>query len=125
MNIQRIETGPRLSEAVIHQNTVYLAGQVADDGCGPDIYTQTRQTLASIDRLLALCGSDKSRVLSATIWLTNMDTLCRDEPCLARVGCPRSHPGPCHCPQRAPGQPRVWRGNQGDCGAAMKVVAGS
>ncbi|NDE42195.1 MAG: RidA family protein, partial [Betaproteobacteria bacterium] len=39
MDIQRKEIGPRLSEAVIHQNTVYLTGQVADDGCGPDIYT--------------------------------------------------------------------------------------
>ena len=74
MNIQRIEIGPRLSEAVIHQTTVYLTGQVANEGCGPDIYTQTQQVLASIDRLLALSGSDKSRVLSATIWLTNMDT---------------------------------------------------
>ena len=74
MNIQRVEIGHRLSEAVIHQKTVYLTGQVADDGCGPDIYIQTRQTLASIDRLLALSGSDKSRILSATIWLTNMDT---------------------------------------------------
>jgi enamine deaminase RidA (YjgF/YER057c/UK114 family) len=74
MSIQRIEAGPRLSQAVIHQNTVYLAGQVANEGCGPDIYTQTQQVLASIDRLLALSGSDKSRVLSATIWLTDMDT---------------------------------------------------
>lgn len=53
---------------------MYLTGQVANDGCGPDIYTQPRQTLASIDRLLALSGGDKSRVLSATIWLSNMST---------------------------------------------------
>ena len=53
---------------------MYLTGLVADDGCGPDIYTQPRQTLASIDRLLALSGGDKSRVLSATIWLSNMST---------------------------------------------------
>lgn len=74
MSIERIETGPRLSEAVIHQKTVYLTGQVANDDCGPDIYTQTQQVLASIDRLLALSGSHKGRVLSATIWLTDMDT---------------------------------------------------
>ena len=54
MSIQRIEPGPRLSEAVIFQKTVYLAGQVADEGCGSDIYKQTQQALASIDRALAL-----------------------------------------------------------------------
>ena len=74
MSIQRIEPGPRLSEAVIFQKTVYLAGQVADEGCGSDISKQTQQALASIDRALALSGSDKSRLLMATIYLTNMDT---------------------------------------------------
>ena len=74
MTIQRIETGLRLSEAVIFQKTVYLAGQVANPDCGPDVQAQTRQALASIDRLLAAAGSDKSRVLMATIWLTDMDT---------------------------------------------------
>ena len=74
MTITRIDTGPRMSQAVVHQNTVYLAGQVADHDAGPDVYVQTRQTLASIDRLLATTGSDKSRILSATIWLTDMDT---------------------------------------------------
>jgi len=74
MDIQRKEIGPRLSEAVIHQKTIYLAGQVADAGCSPDVYEQTRQVLANIDRLLALSGSDKSRLLSVTIWLTDMDS---------------------------------------------------
>lgn len=59
MDIQRKEIGLRLSEAVIHQKTIYLAGQVADAGCSPDVYEQTRQVLANIDRLLALSGSDK------------------------------------------------------------------
>ncbi|WP_309678860.1 RidA family protein [Polaromonas sp.] len=74
MSIQRIETGPRMSQAVVHQKTVYLAGQVADPDAGPSVYTQTQQALASIDRLLAAAGSDKTRILSATIWLTDMDT---------------------------------------------------
>ena len=74
MDIQRKEIGLRLSEADIHQKTIYLAGQVADAGCSPDVYEQTRQVLANIDRLLALSGSDKSRLLSVTIWLTDMDS---------------------------------------------------
>ena len=74
MSIQRFETGKRLSEAVAFNGTVYLTGQVANDHCAPDIYLQTQQTLASIDRLLEKNNSDKSRVLMATIYLTNMDT---------------------------------------------------
>ncbi|QTD46501.1 RidA family protein [Ottowia testudinis] len=74
MSIQRLEKGPRMSQAVVHGGTVYLAGQVCDEGCGPDVFEQTRQTLASIDRLLALAGSSKAKLLSATIFLTDMDT---------------------------------------------------
>jgi enamine deaminase RidA (YjgF/YER057c/UK114 family) len=74
MSIQRIETGPRMSQAVIHNKTVYLAGQVAGDDAGSGVYEQTRSILANIDRLLAAAGSDKSRLLSATIWLTDMDS---------------------------------------------------
>jgi enamine deaminase RidA (YjgF/YER057c/UK114 family) len=70
--IKRIETGPRISQAVVHGNTVYLAGQVAPD-TGVDVTGQTRQVLASIDRLLALAGSDKSRILAATIYLADID----------------------------------------------------
>ncbi len=73
MTIQRIETGPRMSQAVVHQKTIYLAGQVADDGAGLGVYAQTQQVLANIDRLLAVAGSDKTRILSVTIWLTGMD----------------------------------------------------
>lgn len=74
MSIQRIETGPRMSQAVIHNKTVYLAGQVAGDDAGAGVYEETRSILANIDRLLAAAGSDKSRLLSATIWLTDMDS---------------------------------------------------
>lgn len=74
MSIQRIESGPRMSQAVIHNKTVYLAGQVARDDAGAGVYEETRSILANIDRLLAAAGSDKSQLLSATIWLTDMDS---------------------------------------------------
>ncbi|MBN8999639.1 MAG: RidA family protein [Rhizobiales bacterium] len=68
--ITRYETGPRMSQAVVHGETVYLAGQVGKTGeSGAD---QTKAALADVDRLLALAGSDKSRILSATIWLADM-----------------------------------------------------
>ena len=71
--IQRLHTGPRMSQAVIHGNTVYLAGQVADDP-SDDVASQTRQVLAAIDRLLLEAGSDKTRILSATIYLPDIGT---------------------------------------------------
>jgi enamine deaminase RidA (YjgF/YER057c/UK114 family) len=71
MTIKRIQTGPRMSQAVIHNKTVYLAGQVA---AGPSVAIQTREILATIDALLAEANTDKSRLLSATIWLTDMAT---------------------------------------------------
>jgi enamine deaminase RidA (YjgF/YER057c/UK114 family) len=71
MSIKRIQTGPRMSQAVIHNKTVYLAGQV---GTGTTVAIQTRDILATIDALLAEAGTDKSRLLSATIWLTDMAT---------------------------------------------------
>ncbi len=71
--IQRFDTGPRMSQAVIHGNTVYLAGQVADD-TAQDVSGQTRQILATIDRLLSECGTDKSRILAATLYLADIAT---------------------------------------------------
>ncbi|PZP21648.1 RidA family protein [Pseudomonas kuykendallii] len=71
MSIQRLRTEKRFSEIVIHNGTVYLAGQLADDYAG-DIRAQTRETLASIDRFLAEAGSDKSKILSVTIYLKDM-----------------------------------------------------
>lgn len=71
MSIQRLRCEKRYSEIVIHQGTVYLAGQLADDPSG-DIRQQTRETLANIDRLLAEAGTDKSRILSTTIYLRDM-----------------------------------------------------
>jgi len=69
MSIKRIQTGPRMSQAVIHGNTVYTAGQVAS---GATVTEQTSAILAQIDALLAEAGSDKSKLLSATIWITDM-----------------------------------------------------
>lgn len=74
--IQRLHTGPRMSQAVIHGNTVYLAGQVADDP-SQDVPGQTRQILAAIDRLLAEAGTDKTRILSATIYLADIGTFAQ------------------------------------------------
>ena len=71
MSLTRIEAGPRMSQAVIHGNTVYLAGQVADDPV-PSVTEQTKQILARIDRLLAEAGSDKSKLVSANIWLSDI-----------------------------------------------------
>jgi len=71
--IKRLEVGPRMSQAVVHGNTVYLAGQVADD-TSADVAGQTRQVLAAIDRLLAAAGSDKTRILAATVYLADIGT---------------------------------------------------
>jgi len=71
MSVQRLLTETRHSEIVIHNGTVYLAGQLADDYSG-DIVAQTRETLASTERMLAEAGSDKSKILSVTIFLRDM-----------------------------------------------------
>ncbi|EIK54810.1 Endoribonuclease L-PSP family protein [Stutzerimonas stutzeri TS44] len=71
MPIQRLHTTVRYSEAVIHRGTVYLSGQLTDDLSG-DIGQQTRDTLRSIDRMLADAGTDRSRLLSALIHLRDM-----------------------------------------------------
>jgi len=69
MTIRRIEAGPRMSQAVVHGNTVYLAGQVGD---GDSVAAQTASCLAEVDRLLAAAGTDKSKILQAIIWLDDM-----------------------------------------------------
>lgn len=71
MSIKRHAPTPILSHAVEHGNTVYLAGIVADDPTA-DVTGQTQQVLKRIDSLLATCGTDKTRVLSAQIWLTDI-----------------------------------------------------
>ena len=71
MEIRRLQPGKRMSQAVVYNNTVYLAGQVAED-TNQDVAGQTRQVLASIDKLLKEAGSDKTKILSATIVLADM-----------------------------------------------------
>ncbi|WP_347267942.1 RidA family protein [Paracoccus sp. (in: a-proteobacteria)] len=68
--ITRLETGTRMSQAVIHNGIAYLAGQVGT--AGAPVAEQTREVLAKIDRLLAAAGSDKTRILSAQIWMADM-----------------------------------------------------
>ena len=70
MTIRRIEPGKRMSQAVVHGNVAYLAGQVGAPGAS--VADQTRAVLAQVDRLLAEAGSDKSRLLAATIWLADI-----------------------------------------------------
>src|ERR1700761_5725832 len=74
MSIQRIDSGARMSQAVVHNKTVYLAGQVSNDPKGKSVADQARDIFQNIDRLLKLAGTDKSRLLSATVWLTDMST---------------------------------------------------
>ena len=69
---KRIQVGPRMSQAVIHGNTVYLAGQVALDAPGGSVTDQSKNILDRIDALLGEAGTDRSSLLTATIWLSDM-----------------------------------------------------
>jgi enamine deaminase RidA (YjgF/YER057c/UK114 family) len=73
MNITRMKTNNRMSQAVVHGDTVYLAGQVAQDAPGGSIKEQTECILNQIDELLKDAGTSKENILSATIWLNSMD----------------------------------------------------
>ena len=101
MSIQRFQTNDRMSQMVIHGDTVYLAGQVAQSAPGESVADQTRAILAQIDAFLAEAGTDKSKALSATIWLCSMDDFAEmnavwddwatggNAPCRACVESPR------------------------------------
>lgn len=71
MSIQRFHVGPRLSDMAVHNGTIYLAGQVADD-TSQNMAGQTKQILVTIDRLLMEAGSDKTKILSTTIYVSDM-----------------------------------------------------
>lgn len=75
MSIQRIESGHRMSEAVIHGGKVYLSGMVAGEAAGKSVTEQTRDILAQIDTLLATAGSHKTKLLKTNIWLTDIATI--------------------------------------------------
>ncbi|MEQ8710730.1 MAG: RidA family protein [Rhodospirillales bacterium] len=72
MTIERKQTATRMSQIVIHGETVYLAGQVAKNAPGATVKEQTQDILANIDKLLAEAGTDKTKLLSANIWLANI-----------------------------------------------------
>src|SRR5260370_8313913 len=72
MTIQRFDTGPRMSQVVVHGDTIYLAGVVANKAAGESVTKQTQDVLSIIDSHLAKAGSDKSKLLTATIYITDM-----------------------------------------------------
>ena len=74
MSIHRIGVGPRMSQAVVHGSTIYLAGQVADKAAGKSVGEQTKEILAAIDGLLEQAGSNKTHLLATTIYLADIKT---------------------------------------------------
>ncbi len=74
MSIKRIEIGERMSQAVVYNGTVTTAGVVAQTAPGESVEAQTRDILARIDALLAQAGTDKSKLLVGTIWITDMNS---------------------------------------------------
>jgi enamine deaminase RidA (YjgF/YER057c/UK114 family) len=74
MTITRIGAGNRMSEAVIHGGKAYLSGFVAEDAKGKSVIEQTKDILAQIDDVLKQAGSDKTKILKANIWLTDIKT---------------------------------------------------
>jgi enamine deaminase RidA (YjgF/YER057c/UK114 family) len=74
METRRIEVGTRMSQAVVHHGVAYLSGQVALDAPGKSVTEQTKSILGRIAELLEQAGSSKSRLLSATIWLSDIST---------------------------------------------------
>ena len=74
MAVTRLNPGPRMSQAVIHGDTVFLSGQVAFDAPGESVAAQTTNVLSRIDALLAEAGTSKANLLSATIWISDIST---------------------------------------------------
>lgn len=73
MSIERMHTSDRMSQIVLHGDTVYLAGIVATGAPGESVAKQTEDILATIDKYLAEAGTDKSKLLSAHLWITTME----------------------------------------------------
>jgi enamine deaminase RidA (YjgF/YER057c/UK114 family) len=74
MSLKRIGAGNRMSEAVIHNGMVYLAGMVAETTVGKSVKEQTQDILSQIDDILKQAGSDKTKIVKANIWLTDIKT---------------------------------------------------
>ena len=98
-DIKRIECGPRMSEAVIHNGVVYLAGQVGNPG--DSVADQTRAVLAQVDRLLSEAGTDKPRILKAQIWLADITDFAEMN-AVWDTWVPQGH-----CPARATGEAKL------------------
>lgn len=98
-DIKRIECGTRMSEAVIHNGVVYLAGQVGNPG--DSVADQTREVLAQVDRLLAEAGTDKTRILKAQIWLADIADFAEMN-AVWDAWVPQGH-----CPARATGEAKL------------------
>lgn len=75
--IIRIEAGARMSEAVVYDGKIYTSGIVADQTVGKSITEQTQEILRQIDAILAKAGSDKTRILKANIWLTDISSFAQ------------------------------------------------
>jgi len=73
VSITRIDPGRRFAEAVVHGDTVYLAGHTSSDPAA-GVYEQTRDILAQIDAHLAAAGTDRSKLLMANVWLVDIGT---------------------------------------------------
>jgi enamine deaminase RidA (YjgF/YER057c/UK114 family) len=74
MSLKRLHPGKRMSQGVVRGDTVYLAGQVAETAAGASVTDQTTEILGQIDRLLAEAGTDKTKILMATIYLADIST---------------------------------------------------
>lgn len=74
MKIERHEVGPRMSQVVVHGDAVHLAGIVAQKNAGKSVAEQTKEILETIDGYLQKAGTDKSKLITANIWLASMDT---------------------------------------------------
>lgn len=98
-DIKRIECGARMSEAVVYNGMIWLAGQVGAPG--KSVTEQTTEILASIDRLLAAAGSDKTRILSAQIWLADIADFTEMN-AVWDAWVPQGH-----CPARATGEAKL------------------
>ena len=74
MSLKRLKTGKRMSQGVLRGKAIYLAGQVADKTAGASVAEQTAEILAAIDALLDEAGSDKTKIMMATIYLADIST---------------------------------------------------
>ena len=73
-DLTRIDPGPRMSDAIIHEGRIFLAGQVAERSRGRSVREQTAEILAEIDQVLKKAGTDKTRIITANIWLSDIST---------------------------------------------------